>query len=82
MFLCHDPETAGAAAARAAARTADRAGAGSCCDVICAEERHRRQQGSVRLRQQDKLRRPQGEATLLKSWDLGFLISSAFDVYF
>lgn len=62
MFLCHDPETAGAAAARAAARTADRAGAGSCCDVICAEERHRRQQGSVRLRQQDKLRRPQGEA--------------------
>eukprot|EP00438_Fugacium_kawagutii_P021398 Skav232445 [mRNA] locus=scaffold189:362379:368147:- [translate_table: standard] len=60
MFLCHDPETAQAAAARAAARTADRAGAGSCCDVICAEERHRRHQGSLRLKQQ--LHRPALEA--------------------
>ena len=76
MFLCNEPEkpTTGptgtySAAVRAAARTADRAGAGSCCDVICAEERHRsRHRSSQKLRQQDKLPRPVMEDFLQAAW--------------
>ena len=77
MFLCNEPEkpttgptgTYSAATVRAAARTADRAGAGSCCDVICAEERHRsRHRSSQKLRQQDKLPRPVMEDFLQAAW--------------
>lgn len=91
MFLCNEPEkpttgptgTYSAATVRAAARTADRAGAGSCCDVICAEERHRsRHRSSQKLRQQDKLPRPVMEDFLQAAWIKKMKLKLFYAVFF
>ncbi|CAK9100919.1 Putative ankyrin repeat protein RBE_0220 [Durusdinium trenchii] len=89
MFLCNDPEKpkeavqaqavqGASVAARAAARTADRTGVGSCCDVLCADELQSRHRPARRIRQQersDKILRPdtEGEAKAKLSDEADFL---------